>query len=145
MYSHKRKSIRDSNVLKESYSERERERIPTEHREIRDVVEMRADHAAQGENAALSKPSEAENHTRLLLGEQENHILSEARSELNMQELRVRADGALHEANQYRIGGKRKSSSRNSFEKSVGDGRIEKFCSTEAARAQQLRRDELSR
>ena len=62
-----------------------------------DFLELRADHAAQGENAALSKLSEAY-HTRLLLEEQKNHTLSDARSELHMQELRVEsADRALLE------------------------------------------------
>ena len=69
-----------------------------EHRDVRDILELRADHAAQGELAPLSELSEADNHTRSLLEEQKNHILSEARSEINMQELRVeRADRALRE------------------------------------------------
>ena len=77
-------TIRDSNVLKEFYSEREKEKESSLSIEKSEMsVDMRADHAAQGENAALSTPFEAENHTRLLLEEQENHILSEARSELN--------------------------------------------------------------
>ena len=65
MYSPKNKSSRDSNVLQESYSQKKS--ILTEHREIRDVLELRADRAAQGEKAALSRLSEAENHTTLLL------------------------------------------------------------------------------
>ena len=55
---------------------------------IRDFLELRADHAAQGENVALSRLSEAEYQTKLLLQEQKSHLLSEARSELDMQELR---------------------------------------------------------
>ena len=47
-----------------------------------------ADQASQGEQAALTKISEAEYHTRLLLEEQKKP-LSEARSETNMQESRV--------------------------------------------------------
>ena len=42
--------------------------------------------AGQGEQAALSKLSAAECHTRLLLEEQRSQILSEARSEMNMQD-----------------------------------------------------------
>ena len=38
---------------------RERERILAEHREIRDILELRADRAAQGEQTAQSKLSEA--------------------------------------------------------------------------------------
>ena len=69
------------------------------HREISDFFEFRADHAAEVEKAALSKLSKAEYHTRLLLVEQKNHPLPEARSERNMQELRVEsADRALHES-----------------------------------------------
>ena len=88
MCSHKRKSSRDSNVLRESSSERER--ILPEHREIRDFPDLRADQAAQGEQAALSKLSEAEHHTRILLEEHRNQILSEARSEMNVYEFKGR-------------------------------------------------------
>ena len=93
MYSHKRKSSRDSNVLQESHSEREikneieRKTILAEHREISEFLELRAGHAAQREKAAPSIRSEAEHQTRLLLEEQKNHFLSEARSDWNMQEL----------------------------------------------------------
>ena len=88
MCSHKRKSSRDSNVLREFSSERER--ILPEHREIRDFPDLRADQAAQGEQAALSKLSEAEHHTRILLEEHRNQILSEARSEMNVYEFKGR-------------------------------------------------------
>ena len=44
-----------------------------------------------------------------------------------------------------RMEGKRKSSPRNSYENSAGNGSIDFFCCTEAERAQQLRIDELSR
>ena len=88
MCSHKRKSSRDSNVLQESCSERER--ILPEHREIRDFPDLGADQAAQGEQAALSKLSEAEYHTRILLEEHGKEILSEARSEMNVHELKSR-------------------------------------------------------
>ena len=64
MCSHKRKSSRDPNVLQECYSERER--ILSGHLEIRDFFELRADHAAQGEKAALSRLSATEDHSRLL-------------------------------------------------------------------------------
>ena len=97
MYSHKRKSSRDPITLQESDSERER--IFSEQREIPDFLELRADHAAQGEQAAPSKLSEAECRTRLLLEEQKNHILIEARSEMKRQGLRVEsADRALRES-----------------------------------------------
>ena len=83
--------------LQESYPERER--ILSEHREIGDFFDLRPNHAAQGEKAALSRLSGAEYHTILLLEEQKNHVLSEARSELNMQELRVEnADRAVQES-----------------------------------------------
>ena len=97
MCSHKRKSSRGSNVVHESCSKRQR--ILYEHRENRDFFDLRADQAAQGEKAALSRLSEAEYHTRLLLEEQKNRKLSEARSELNMQELRFEtADRALQDS-----------------------------------------------
>ena len=60
---------------------RKRERIFTERREMRDLLELHADHDAQGEKAAPLKLSEAEYHTRLLLEEQKNHLMSEAQSE----------------------------------------------------------------
>ena len=59
-----------------------------EHQETHDFLQMQADQASQGEQAALTKISEAEYHTRLLLEEQKKP-LSEARSETNMQESRV--------------------------------------------------------
>ena len=53
-----------------------------------------------GLQAALSKLSEAEHQTRFLLEEQKNQILSKARSEMNMHELRAEsADTALCESN----------------------------------------------
>ena len=75
---------------------RERERTFTGHREIHVFLETQADHVARGEQAALSKLSETEYHTRLFLEEPKNHLLSETRSEMNMQESRVEsADRAL--------------------------------------------------
>ena len=98
MSSDKGRSGRDLNDLQESYSEREREENLSEHREIRDFLELPADHV-QGEKAAVSRLSKSKNHTRLLLEEQKSHILSEARSELYMQELWVEsADRVLHES-----------------------------------------------
>ena len=64
-------------------------RILSEHQEISDHVELRAGQAARGDKVPPSRLSVAEYHTRLLLGEPKNHTLSEARSELDMQELRV--------------------------------------------------------
>ena len=63
-----------------------------------DFLQWQADQAAQGEQAALSKICEAEYHTRLPLEEQKKP-LSEARSEMNLQESRVEsADRALRES-----------------------------------------------
>ena len=74
MYSHKRKSSVDRrHIFKESYSWREKG-FCTVHREIHDFLELQADHAAQGEHAALSKLSEAEYHTRLLLEEHKKQL-----------------------------------------------------------------------
>ena len=51
------------------------------------------------ENKLLYQDSEAEYQTRWLLEERETHVLPEARSELEMQELRVEdAYRALHES-----------------------------------------------
>ena len=64
----------------------DRESIPLAHR------------AVQGENEALSRLSEAENDTRLILEEQRNQLLSEAKSEVLKQECKAeRADGAICE------------------------------------------------
>ena len=60
MKSHERKSIRYPRSLQESYSDREG--IFAEHREVWAYLRLRADKAVQGEQAALSKPSEAKNH-----------------------------------------------------------------------------------
>ena len=125
-----------------------RERIFTEHRLIRDFLELQAGHAAQRKQAALSKLSEVEHHTRLLLEEQKNHLLPEARSEMSMQVFKT--GHSLKQAHRFilnawnstrrtshliipeekrlalhRIEGKRKSSSRNSCENSPRNGRIE--------------------
>ena len=56
--------------------------ILSERRKNLHFIESRTDHAAQQEKAALSRRSEVEYHTRLLLEGQKNPILSEARSEL---------------------------------------------------------------
>ena len=85
--SHRRKSSLD--VFQESYSERESEVFFTGCRETHDFLQWQTDQAAQGEQAALTKISEAEYHTRLLVEEQKKPLLSEARSEMNMQESRV--------------------------------------------------------
>ena len=74
-------------------------RILSEHQEIRDHLKLRAGQAARGDKVLPSRLSVAEYHTRLLLGEPKNHTLSEARSELDMQELRVEsAATALQES-----------------------------------------------
>ena len=61
MYSHKRKSSRDPKSLQGSFLDREKYS-----REIRDFLELRADRAAQEEQAAFSRLSEAEYHTILM-------------------------------------------------------------------------------
>ena len=69
-----------------------------EHRDLSYLLEMRADRA-QRERVAQTKLSEAEDHTRRLLEEQKDYLLSEAQLELDKQELRVQcADRALHES-----------------------------------------------
>ena len=122
----------------------EKEKVLSEHRDIRNFQEMRADQAVRGERVAQTKLSEAAYHMERLLEEQKDYSLSEARSELDAQELRVEcADRALRESGMqlhsqrkenftrriiflsipkrkelvmYRIGQKRKSSSRRSCE-----------------------------
>ena len=161
MYPLKRKSSRDPTSLGESCSERER--IFAEHREVRDLLELRADFAAQGENAALSKLSEAECHTTLLLEEQKNHFLSEARSRLQTGLSINQAYGFIRNAwNSTRrisfltLHGEKdwicteleerdtvlqETRMRNLLEMKE----LKKFCCAETERAQQLRIDELSR
>ena len=76
--------------------------------------------------------------TRLLLEDQKNHILTEARSEVTHQE---REREALH-----RIGGKRKRALQETRMRNLQKmEELNKFCCTEAERPQQLRADELSR
>ena len=63
-------------------------------------LELRAGHAAQGEQASSIKNFPKRKYHTLLLfvEEQKNHILSEARSEINVQQLRVEsADRALRQ------------------------------------------------
>ena len=76
------------------------ERTRPEQQEVRDVQKFRSQDAIEGEQAALSKHSEAEFHTGLLLEEQRIQIFSEAKSGRNMQESRSeRADCAIRELN----------------------------------------------
>ena len=77
----------------------DKERIFSEHREIRDFLQLRVDHDAQGAKL-LYQDSLRQNIIRdCFLRNKRFTILSEARSGLNMQELRVEsADRALHEA-----------------------------------------------
>ena len=85
-------------MLFKSLIPKERVRFFFEHRETHDFLEWQADQASQGEQAALTKISEAEYRTRLLLEEQKKP-LSEARSEMNLQESRVEsADRVLRES-----------------------------------------------
>ena len=71
---------------------------------------MRAHQAVRGETDALSKLSEAEYHTRLILEERKDDLLTEAWFELEVQELRVESA--------------EKRSSRGSYEKPSRNGRI---------------------
>ena len=133
---------------------------------------MRPNHAAQGENTALSKLSEAEYHTRLLLEEQKNHVFSEARSELNLQEERVESAGralheshlqlhfqcmGLHQANQLsdhpkklkdwlctELEKRERALQENRMKNLQETEELKKLCCTEAERAQQVRIYELS-
>ena len=78
MFSHKRKSSQESHS--------ERDGIPLAHG------------AVHRENEALSRLSESENDTRLILEEQRDQLLSEARSEVLKQECRAeRAHCAIRE------------------------------------------------
>ena len=85
-HSHIRKSSRDTRREQETNSSCDR--IRTERQEVRDHRRFREDEAAEGEDAASSRLSGAEHHTRLLFEEHRNQILSEARSEKDMQEVR---------------------------------------------------------
>ena len=69
VFSHKRKSSQESHS--------DRDGIPLAHR------------AVQGENETLSRVSESENDARLVLEEQRDQLLSEARSEVLKQECRA--------------------------------------------------------
>ena len=80
-------SSRDPRSVQETHSASET--VRTEHQEVRVRLEFRADEAAEGEKAALSRLPEAEFHTRLLLEEQRHQTLPEARSDMNMQELKT--------------------------------------------------------
>ena len=57
-----------------------------ERQQVQGLLEIRANQAARGEQGALSKLSEAEYHTRILLDEQRNQILSEVKFEILLQE-----------------------------------------------------------
>ena len=164
MCSHKSKWSRDSHVLQESYF-RQRKDLFWASRNPRFPVIASWSRRSRSKTA-LSRLSEAEYHPRLLLEEQK---LSEARSGLNMQELRVEsADRALHEASLQLHSQRMELFQRNQLshhsrrekerlctqleerERALQDTRIRtlqeielrKFCCcTEAERAQQSRRD----
>ena len=80
-FSHQSKSS------KESHSDTGR--VFGEHQQVQELLEIRANRAARGEQEALSKLSEEEYHTIILLGEQRSQIRSEARFELLLQETRA--------------------------------------------------------
>ena len=75
-------------------------RILSEHRDIREFLELCELIKLPEEKKLLYQDSlKREYHTRLSFEEQKNHLLSEARFELDMQELRVDiADRALQES-----------------------------------------------
>ena len=60
-----------------------------ENQEIRELLEMRANRAVQGEQEALFRHSGTEYRTRVLLEEQRSQTLSEGRFELLLQETRA--------------------------------------------------------
>ena len=142
-------------MLCRSVIQEEKERIHSEHRETATSLNNELIKLLEEKKVAVSRLSEAEYHTRLLLEEQKDYLLSEARSELDMQELRVEsADRALQEPGlwlhfqrmdlyllsdhskreelaMHWIGQNRKTPSRRSYEESSGDRRIEKMWCTE--------------
>ena len=66
----------------------------------RDFLKLRADEAVEGEQKCLSRLSEAEFHTVLLLEDRRNLILSKAKSEIILQESRAqRAANAIQNLN----------------------------------------------
>ena len=85
-HSHERKSSRDTKSVQEKHLTSER--IRSAQQEVRNFLKFRADEAVEGEQEALSRPSEAEFRTGFLLEEHRNQILSEANSERLMQESR---------------------------------------------------------
>ena len=140
--SHNRKSSRDPKRTQEPRSAREK--TLAEHQDIRDHLKLRADTAAEGEEAACVKNSLKRNITPdYFLRRNGIRYCSGARSEINMQELNAEsADRTLRESNLQvhshrlqlyqatqmylnswrglglapcRIGELRKSSSRNSY------------------------------
>ena len=160
MYSRKRKWSRDPKL------------IFAEHREVRNFLELRADLATLGEQAPLSKLSEAEqSYESFFLRNKRNWILSEARCEMKIQELEVEsADLTLHESNlqinshrmelyqanrvydnsrreQIMLHAALDSRERVFQETRVGNlqeiERLRKSCCTEAEKSQRLRMDEL--
>ena len=73
---------------------------------------MQLDRAPQGEQEALSKLSEAEFHSRILLEERRNHLLSEAKFEVLLQERRAeRADSSRSALNAQKMSRRSKNSS----------------------------------
>ena len=80
------KTSRDPRSVQETHAASDR--IRTEQQEVRGHFRFRADEAAGGDRAALSRLSEAECRTGLLLEEHRKQILSEARSHVIMQESR---------------------------------------------------------
>ena len=148
MYSHKRTSSRDPRNTQETHIATERMR--TEQQEVRDHLKIPADEATEGEEAALSILSKAEDHRTFLLEGQKKQILSEARSEIILQDWKTekrkhgrprtkQTNSFSHEQLyhafenwrreqvwlQAELEKRERSSSRDSYKNSLGNGRIE--------------------
>ena len=97
MCSHSGKSSRHSKVVRVSHSERER--ILSEHRELRDFLELPADQTAQGEKSCSIKTLKRDIMRGCFLRNKKIIYCLEAQPELDMQELRIEnADRALQES-----------------------------------------------
>ena len=67
-----------------------------EHQQVQELLELRAHEAAREEQEALSRLSEAQFRTKILLEEQRSHILSEATFEIPLQETRAEQATVLY-------------------------------------------------
>ena len=75
-----------------------------EHQQVQELLEIRCNQAARGEQEALSRLSEAEYHAGVLFEEQRSHILSEARFEILLLETRAKhAVSSIQKLNRHRF------------------------------------------